>query len=283
MQHDGQEELIVQGKGRVSAYSLNGGEPNWWVRGWGFAAVTTPVAGNGMLFVGGSGMGDPSEPDDPIFDWNKLLADHDANKDWQLAIEEVPESLIWQIRKEVSKDVPGNMFPMRNLLKWFTDTNKDGVVTKEEWDADMAYSKDKFNADRFVSIVPGGREDSTETNVRWETTKGLSEMPSPLFYQNRICFVRDGGLWSVLNPNNGDRLLDRERIGVGGHFVASPIAANGYMYNVNTSGTIVVLRAGDTLDVVAKNKLGENVHCTPAIAGPCLYVRSAKHLWAFRQ
>jgi len=121
--HDGVEELMVQGKGWVAAYSLQGGDPKWWVRGWGFSAVTTPVAGDGMLFAGGSGMGDPSGPDDPMFDWNKLLADHDANKDGQLAIEEVAETLVWQIRKEVSKDLPGNMFPMRNLLKWFTDTN----------------------------------------------------------------------------------------------------------------------------------------------------------------
>jgi len=63
---------------------------------------------------------------------------------------------MWQIRKEVSRDVPGNMFPMRSLLRWFTDINKDGMVTKEKWDADMAYSKDKFNADRFVGILPGG-------------------------------------------------------------------------------------------------------------------------------
>ncbi|HSH17693.1 MAG TPA: PQQ-binding-like beta-propeller repeat protein [Verrucomicrobiae bacterium] len=279
--HDGVEELMVQGKGRVAAYSLKSGELKWWVRGWGFAAVTTPVAGDGMLFAGGSGMGDPSEPDDPIFDWNKLLADHDANKDGELAIDEVPKTLIWQIRKEVSQDVPGNMFPMRNLLRNFTDANKDGVVTKAEWDADMAYSKDKFNADRFVGIMPGGRDDSTDTRVKWETTKGLAEMPSPLFYRGRIGFVRDGSMWTVIDPATGDRLLDRERLGIGGQIIASPIAANGFVYTVNASGTFAVLRAGDTLDVAAVNKLGESVRCTPAIAGDRLYVRGAEHLWAF--
>jgi hypothetical protein len=42
-----------------------------------------------------------------------------------------------------------------------------------------------------------------------------------------------------------------------------------------------VVRAGATLDVVALNKLREQVRTTPAIAGDTLYVRSAKHLWAF--
>ena len=170
---------------------------------------------------------------------------------------------------------------MRNLMQWFTDTNKDKIVTKAEWDADEAYAKDKFNADRFVAIRPGGKDDSTATHVHWETTKGLSEMPSPLFYQGRVHFVRDGGMWTVMDPKTGKRLLDRERLGTGGQVVASPIAANGHLYTVNESGTFAVLRAVDTLDIVAVNKLGESVRATPAIAGRALYVRSEEHLWAF--
>ena len=90
-------------------------------------------------------------------------------------------------------------------------------------------------------------------------------------------------MWTLIDPKSGNRLLDRERLGVGGQFVASPIAANGFIYTVNTSGTFAVLRAGDTLDVAAVNKLGENVRCTPAISGSRLYVRSADHLWAFSE
>lgn len=281
--HDGVEELIVQGKGRVAAYSLQGGEPKWWVRGWGFSAVTTPVAGDGLLFAGGSGMGDPTEPDDPLFDWKKLIAEYDANKDGQIALEEMPESVVWHIRKELPIDVPGNGFPMRSLMSVFIDMDKNGIVTKAEWDASEAFAKDKFNADRFVSIRPGGSQDSTTTHVQWETTKGLSEMPSPLFYRGRVHFIRDGGMWTVLEPRTGRRLLDRERLGTGGQVVASPIAANGYIYLVNASGTFAVLRVGDTLDVVAVNKLGESVRCTPAIAGNRICVRSADHLWAFGQ
>jgi len=279
--HDGIEELIVQGKGRVAAYDLGGGPPKWWVRGWGFSAVTTPVAGDGMLFAGGSGMGDPTGPDDPLMDWKRLVGEFDANKDGQLALDEVPLSVVWHIRKELPMDVPGNSFPMRNLMQWLVDTDKNGIVTKAEWDASEAFAKDKFNADRFVAIRPGGREDSTGSHVQWETTKGLSEMPSPLFYRGRLHFLRDGGLWTVVDPKTGKRTVDRERLGSGGQAVASPIAANGHIYTVNESGTFVVLRAGDTLDVAAVNKLGESVRCTPALADRALYVRSAGHLWAF--
>jgi outer membrane protein assembly factor BamB len=189
--------------------------------------------------------------------------------------------MVWHIRKEIPREAPGNSFTMRNLMGVFIDANKDKIVTQAEWEASEAFSKDKFNADRFVAIRPGGRDDRTDTHVQWETTKGLSEMPSPLFYRGRVHFLRDGGLWTVLDPKTGKRLLDRERLGTGGQTVASPIAANGHIYVVNEPGTFTVLRAGDTLDVAAVNKLGESVRATPAIAGDALYVRSDGHLWAF--
>lgn len=128
---------------------------------------------------------------------------------------------------------------------------------------------------------PAGSEDSTDSHVQWETTKGLSEMPSPCF-RGRLHFQRDGGLWTVIEPKSGKRILDRERLGSGGQAVASPIAADGHIYTVNESGTITVVRAGDALEVEAVNKLaGESVRTTPAIAGDALYVRTASHLWAF--
>ena len=280
--HDGMRELIVQGRGRVSSYDLDRGQLQWWVKGWGFTAVTTPVAGDGMLLAGGSGLGDPGEPPDPIMLWSNLIK-YDANKDGQLAIDELPGDLIWHIRKELSKDAAGNSFKMRDLMRWFVDKDKDDVITKAEWDASEAFIKDKYNADRFVGIRPGGKDDSTETHVVWETARGLSEMPSPLFYQGRVHFMRDGGLWTVLDAKTGKRILDRERLGIGGQAVASPIAANGYIYVVNESGVFAVLRAGSQLDLAAVNKLEESVRSNPAIASDTLYVRSVGHLWAFGQ
>lgn len=40
--------------------------------------------------------------------------------------------------------------------------------------------------DRFVAIRPGGRDNATESHVVWETSKGLAEMASPLFYRGRV-------------------------------------------------------------------------------------------------
>ena len=280
--HDGLEELIVMGKGRLMSYDLLDGKERWFLTGWGFSAVTTPVAGEGLLFAGGSGTLDPAEPTDPQMTWNSLIGNYDPNKDGLLALEDIPESVGIHLRKDVPKEAPGNYFPVRGMLGWFADTNKDKLISKEEWDEFDGFMKDKRNTDRFVAIRPGGRGNISGSHVAWETTRGLSEMPSPLFYGGRVYWIRDGGLLTMVQPRTGARILDRERVGTGGQYIASPLGAGGHIYIANEAGTVSVLQAGDQLNVLARNPLGESIRATPAIAGDTLYVRSAGHLWAFR-
>jgi hypothetical protein len=59
------------------------------------------------------------------------------------------------------------------------------ILPETEWKGLTDWATDKFNADRFVAIRPGGSSNSTETHVVWETTRGLSEIASALFYRGR--------------------------------------------------------------------------------------------------
>ena len=92
----------------------------------------------------------------------------------------------------------------------------------------------------------------------------MPEIASPLFYRDRLYLVRDGGLLTSYAPD-GTVHLDRKRLGVLGQYAASPVAADGRIYAASVSGTIVVFRAGDTFEVLARNDLGEPLMATPAI------------------
>jgi len=43
------------------------------------------------------------------------------------------------------------------------------------------------------------------------------------------------------------------------------------------------LRAGNRFEVLAENDLGESIGATPALVDGTLYVRTARHLFAFRE
>jgi outer membrane protein assembly factor BamB len=118
--------------------------------------------------------------------------------------------------------------------------------------------------------------------VLWRQNRGIPEATSPLYYQGRVFIIQGGGLASCFEAVTGKPLYQSKRIGVASQYFASPIAADGRIYVASTSGVISVLEAGDTLRVLAQNDLGESIQATPAIAGDTLYVRTAEHLFAFR-
>jgi hypothetical protein len=64
-----------------------------------------------------------------------------------------------------------------------------------------------------------------------------------------------------------------------GGYSASPVAANGRLYLATEDGTIHVVKAGPTFELLASNPMGEGLMATPAIAGSQLIVRGARHLF----
>lgn len=275
--HNGNNELITVGNGRLVAYSITNGEERWWAGGLTFQPITLAVTGANLLFASTSGAGSPSEPID-IPHWENLVESYDANKDGLLAITEIPSELGIILRKEVPKETPGNYLPMRSVLQ-MADANEDSVVTKTEWEGMLAFLA--ANEDIIMAICPGGSGNITNSHVAWKAKRGISEIPSPIFYRGRLYFVRNGGLLTSYAPDTGQIIIDRQRIGALGQYVASPVAADGRIYVASEPGTVVVISAGDKLEVLARNELGESILATPAIADHKLYIRTKAHLWAF--
>lgn len=274
--NEGREEIVTVGTSRIVAYTGDGVE-RWWVSGLTDAPITVAVTGMNLLFASATYTGSDSDPID-IPTWETMIETYDANKDRRVALTEPPEEAGIVHRPEVSRDTPGNFLPLRNLLE-FADGDKDGVVTHPEWGSFLGWVR--ANKDNALAVRPGGLGDSTRAHVAWRATRGLSEIPSPLFYRDRLYFVRSGGMVTSYAPDTGQVILDRQRLGALGQYVASPVAAAGRIYSAGETGTVVVFRAADTLDVLARNDLQESITATPAIADNKLYIRTAAHLWAF--
>jgi outer membrane protein assembly factor BamB len=135
----------------------------------------------------------------------------------------------------------------------------------------------------LLAIRPGGQGDITESHVVWKETKGLPYVSSPLFYQGRIYLVKDGGMASCFDAATGKTHYLQERLGVTGSYYSSPVAADGRIYAASLDGVIVVFKAGDTLEVTAKNNMKERIFATPAVVENTMYVRTAGHLYAIAQ
>ena len=255
--HDGATEVVVAGQQRAKAYDLKDGSERWLVRGLPMAVCTTPVLGDGLLYIAAWSSGSANEPM-PLY--AESMTSLDANKDGKLSRAEIPEGRF------------------KDFFDWL-DLNHDGFIAPEEFDARVKALRGGQNV--IMAIRPGGRGDITETHVAWSSSKGVPYVPSPLFYRGKLFVVKDGGLASCFDAKTGKASFLQERLGVEGDYYASPIAAAGKIYVPSLSGTVLVLEAGESLKVLAQNKFTEGISATPAIVEGKLYVRTANHLHAF--
>ncbi len=89
-------------------------------------------------------------------------------------------------------------------------------------------------------------------------------------------------LLTVLNAKTGKAVIDKERLPQVKGFFASPIAAADRLYFVDRTGTTVVLKIGDGLDVLSVNKLDDPVDASPAAVGKQLFLRGQKYLYCIQ-
>ncbi len=260
------KQVVAAGHARMIGYDLKTGAEEWSVSGIPSGCCASPAVADGNLFFTGwaPGGADDKEFQMPTFDALHKQAGAKADN---------------AITKEEAQKVP--------MLKDsfdVMDANKDGKVSREEWDAILKFISEGKNA--AFALKSGGKGDVTKSDVLWTKTKGLPYIPSAIVYRGQYLMVKDGGLVTAYDAKTGNPLYVQERVASQGRYYASPVAANGNIYvTALEDGAVTVLKAGsEKPEVVAKNpKLGERTAATPAIADDTMYIRTAGHLYAFAE
>lgn len=259
---DGSEELIVPGSIWLKSYNPKTGAENWTVSGTSRVATSTPSAGDGLLFSASWNVGGDSDDRVTMESFADAAAKYDSNHDGRFIPGELPDGPVKQRFTQM-------------------DLDKDGIVTAEEWESMRQMFAKAGNS--VFAVRPGGHGDITQTHVAWRVTRSLPYVSSPLFYQGRVFTMKNGGLASCYEAETGKPLYQDVRVGVPGDYYSSAVAAGGYIYVAAQNGTVLVLQAGDTPEVLARNALGEEIFATPAIVDGTLFIRSATQLTAFRR
>lgn len=128
--------------------------------------------------------------------------------------------------------------------------------------------------------VSVSEEAPTHDGIAWSVLRGGSYMQTPVLYDGRLYVCANNGVLSAYDAESGERLF-RERLTTSGDgFTASGVAAGGKLYYASETGTVFVVQAGDTFELLATNDLGEIAMATPAIAPDEIYFRTQRHLVA---
>lgn len=127
-------------------------------------------------------------------------------------------------------------------------------------------------------ITPGAGAGSS-AGLAWSEERNGSYLQTPVVYRGVAYACTSQGIFKAYDARTGRKLYE-QRLGSGGAFTSSPIAADGKVYVSDEDGRMYVIRAGTEFEVLAVNEGGEAVLATPAVSDGALFIRTVKSVMA---
>ena len=160
---------------------------------------------------------------------------------------------------------------------WHIEEANRYPVPSAVFDGTLIYLSRGYRSSPFMAIRPGGRGDVVASHVPWRVPSGAPYISSLVYYDGLIYMTGDVGVLTVTDAKTGERVY-QER--VGGVYTASPVAADGKVYLSSEDGETIVIAAGRTPRVLARNKLNARQLASPAVSGGRLFIRSDDVVYA---
>ena len=141
-----------------------------------------------------------------------------------------------------------------------------------------------FRNPNLMAIRLGAEGDLTNTDaIVWQNQRGNSYTPSPVLHEGKLYVLTDSGQLSVFEAKTGKAFYQQTRLPKPYNFKASPVGANGKLYLSSEEGDVIVVKMGETFEVLATNTLpDETFIATPAIMNGEIYLRGKNTLYCIR-
>jgi outer membrane protein assembly factor BamB len=143
----------------------------------------------------------------------------------------------------------------------------------------ILYVSRGYRSGPYWALKAGERSDVPKSKLLWHVETGAPYTSSIVQHDGLLYMATEMGIVSCIDGKTGERVW-RERLG--GIYSASPVFADGNIYLVGENGETLVLRAGRTPQVLAKNKLDMRVIASPAISDGRIFIRGDRHLVAIQ-
>jgi outer membrane protein assembly factor BamB len=132
-------------------------------------------------------------------------------------------------------------------------------------------------AESFVYAVKPGTA-STPPQKVYEVIRTGGYVPTPIATGNLLYLWKENGLVTCVKADTNEQVWSER---VEGPFYGSPVLVNGHLMNITRRGDLVILKAGEKFEPIARVPLGEGSFATPAVGDGKLFVRTFTHLLAF--
>ena len=138
-----------------------------------------------------------------------------------------------------------------------------------------------FRGYAIYSIPLSSTGDITGSDtVTWIQDDAAPYVPSPVLYKGQLYFVKsNNGILLSRDAKTGESLIEQTRLPDISMIYASPVAANDRIYFTGRDGMTLVLKHGTDFQVIARNKLDEQIDASAAIVDNLIFFRGKQHLY----
>ena len=128
----------------------------------------------------------------------------------------------------------------------------------------------------LLAVQPGGEGKRTRKDVAWQFDQGTPDSPTPVVWGQSVFLVSNDGVAHCLDAATG-RVLWKEH--VKGGYRASPLAADGRIYFLNTKGLTTIISASSRLNRLTENQLDDETLASPIVSDGRIFIRGRKALY----
>ncbi len=180
--------------------------------------------------------------------------------------------------------------PETGKLRWTLAPNSEVTVATPVAGPNFVYVTGGYAPTRPIyAIRPGASGDiSLDRGVRsneaiaWSSDREGTYIPTPIVYRGLLYLLNNNGIITVSDAATGERVY-RARVGEGGSFAASLVAADGRLYIASEDGDVYVVKAGREYVEIARNEMDEVIMATPAISNGLIIVRTLGHVYGIAE
>lgn len=132
---------------------------------------------------------------------------------------------------------------------------------------------------KYFAAVRLDPDPNLKDRIVYERKTTLPYVPCLVEKDGLLFLWGDKGIMVCLEAATGKEVWAQR---IDGQFSGSPILIENRLFCVTEDGIVVVLNAGPEFRELARTKLGDDCHSTPAVANGHLYIRTFHHLFAIK-
>lgn len=139
------------------------------------------------------------------------------------------------------------------------------------------------NATMAIDLAKAKGDISGSDKILWSYDKDCPYTPDNLLMNGRLYFLRaNNGELSCLNAKTGEVIYSKEKLEGIRDLYSSPTGIDNRIY-IASQNICLVIKAGDTFEILSSNELQDNFRASPVIVGNNLILRGFNSLYCFSE